>query len=91
MTACVGVSIFAVGVSSIGKPVFGDPAYGGRAVRYGSSLPKIKSRIQNLLKLIPRQALHAKTLGFVHPLTHEMMRFNSGLPEDLERALKSIG
>ena len=76
-----------VHLSSIGKPVFGDPAYGGRAVRYGSSLPKIKSRIQNLLELMPRQALHAKTLGFIHPHKKEFMKFDSELPKDMEELI----
>jgi 23S rRNA pseudouridine1911/1915/1917 synthase len=76
-----------VHLSSIGKPVFSDLAYGGRVVRYGSSLPKIKSRIQNLLELMPRQALHAKTLGFVHPHKKEFMKFDSDLPKDMEELI----
>ena len=79
-----------VHLSSIGKPVFGDPAYGGRAVRYGSSLPKIKIRIHNLLELMPRQALHAKTLGFVHPHKKEFMRFDSELPDDIKELIKEL-
>lgn len=79
-----------VHLSSIGKPVFGDPAYGGRVVRYGSSLPKIKSRIQNLLELMPRQALHAKTLGFVHPHKKEFLKFDSDLPEDIKELIKEL-
>ena len=79
-----------VHLSSIGKPVFGDPAYGGRAVRYGSSLPKIKSRIQNLLELMPRQALHAKTLGFIHPHKKEFMKFDSDLPGDMKRLISKL-
>ena len=79
-----------VHLSSIGKPVFGDPAYGGRTVRYGSSLPKIKIRIHNLLELMPRQALHAKTLGFVHPHKKEFMRFDSELPDDIKELIKEL-
>ncbi|MEJ2618557.1 MAG: RluA family pseudouridine synthase, partial [Ignavibacteriaceae bacterium] len=75
---------------SIGKPVFSDLAYGGRVVRYGSSLPKIKSRIQNLLELMPRQALHAKTLGFVHPHKKEFMKFDSDLPGDMKRLISKL-
>ncbi|MCH8325657.1 MAG: RluA family pseudouridine synthase, partial [Bacteroidetes bacterium] len=56
-----------VHLSSINHPIFGDPTYGGRELVCGSSLPKIKNRLHNLLKIIPRQALHAKTLGFIHP------------------------
>ena len=79
-----------VHLSSIGNPVFGDPAYGGRVVRYGSSLPKIKSRIQNLLELMPRQALHAKTLGFIHPHKKEFMKFDSDLPGDMKRLISKL-
>ncbi|MGB5529892.1 MAG: RluA family pseudouridine synthase, partial [Ignavibacteriaceae bacterium] len=50
-----------VHLSGIGKPVFGDPTYGGRQIVYGSELPKIKPRVQNLLGIMQRQALHAKT------------------------------
>jgi 23S rRNA pseudouridine1911/1915/1917 synthase len=73
-----------VHLSSISKPVFGDPTYGGRQIRYGSELPKIKSKVQHLLDIMPRQALHAKTLGFIHPHSKEMMLFNSELPEDMK-------
>ena len=52
-----------VHMASINHPIFGDPTYGGRELVYGSSLPKIKNRLNNLLKIMPRQALHAKTLG----------------------------
>lgn len=79
-----------VHLSSIGKPVFGDPAYGGRVIRYGSPLPKIKSRIQNLFEIMPRQALHAKTLGFIHPHKKEFMRFDSDLPEDIKELLENF-
>ena len=47
-------------------------------------LPKMKSRIQNLLKVMPSQALHAKTLGFIHPHTKEFVRFDSELPDDMK-------
>ena len=79
-----------VHLSSIGNPVFGDPAYGGRVVRYGSSLPKIKSRIQNLLAIMPRQALHAKTLGFIHPHKREFMKFDSELPKDMKELISEL-
>jgi 23S rRNA pseudouridine1911/1915/1917 synthase len=73
-----------VHLSSIGHPIFGDPSYGGREINYGASLPKMKSRIQNLLLIMPRQALHAKTLGFIHPHTKERVRFDSDLPNDMK-------
>jgi 23S rRNA pseudouridine1911/1915/1917 synthase len=72
-----------VHLTSIHHPIFGDPTYGGREIVCGSSLPKMKSRVQNLLEIMPRQALHAKTLGFIHPHTKELVRFDSELPEDM--------
>lgn len=76
-----------VHLSHIGHPVFGDDFYGGRSIQYGSTLPKIKSRVENLLEVMPRQALHAKTLGFIHPITKEQLRFDSQLPEDFKRLI----
>jgi len=79
-----------VHLSGIGKPVFGDPTYGGRQVVYGSELHKIKSRVQNLLEIMPRQALHAKTIGFFHPQKKERMFFNSDLPEDMKLLIEKL-
>ncbi len=79
-----------VHLSAINHPVFGDETYGGTKVVYGSSLPKIKSRVDNLLKLIPRQALHAKTLGFIHPHTKEFVRYDSELPADMTDLLEKL-
>lgn len=79
-----------VHLASINKPIFGDAAYGGTKILYGASLPKIKSRIQNLLEIMPRQALHAKTLGFIHPHTKRTVRFNSDLPDDMKTLIKKL-
>ncbi|RPI69261.1 MAG: RluA family pseudouridine synthase [Ignavibacteriales bacterium] len=79
-----------VHLSSINHPVFGDETYGGRKIVYGSNLPKMKSRIENLLEIMPRQALHAKTLGFIHPRKKEFMRFDSELPEDMKGLLEKL-
>ena len=79
-----------VHMSHIKHPIFGDPTYGGRVIVYGSALPKMKSRIDNLLKIMPRQALHAKTLGFIHPHTKEKIFLDSDLPEDFELLLKKL-
>lgn len=73
-----------VHLASINHHIFGDPVYGGRELIYGSSLPKIKNRLNNLLKIMPRQALHAKTLGFIHPKKNKYVRFDSELPEDMK-------
>lgn len=79
-----------VHLSSIGKPVFGDAEYGGRQIKYGSELTKMKGRTNNLLKLMPRQALHAKTLGFIHPTTNTFIQFNSELPEDIQILISNL-
>lgn len=50
----------------------------------------MKSRIQNLLEIMPRQALHAKTLGFIHPHTNEFMKFDSELPDDMKELLEKL-
>lgn len=79
-----------VHLSSIGHPIFGDATYGGTQLVVGSNLPKIKSRLQNLLQIMPRQALHAKTLGFIHPQTKEQMSFDSELPDDMKLLIKKL-
>ncbi|MCL5029764.1 MAG: RluA family pseudouridine synthase [Bacteroidetes bacterium] len=79
-----------VHLSSFGHPVFGDPTYGGRQVVYGSSFPKIKSRVQNLLDIMPRQALHAKTLGFIHPHSKKFVKFDSELPDDFIQLINKL-
>ncbi len=79
-----------VHLSSINHPIFGDPTYNGRKIMYGSDLPKIKSRVDNLLDILPRQALHAKTLGFIHPATKEKVFFNSELPDDIQSVINEL-
>ena len=79
-----------VHLSSVGKPVFGDPEYGGRQMKYGIESTKMKARVNNLLKIMPRQALHAKTLGFIHPKTNKFVHFDSELPEDLQILISKL-
>lgn len=79
-----------VHLASMHKPIFGDATYGGTKLLYGNDLPKIRSRIQNLLEVMPRQALHAKTLGFIHPHTSKLVRFNSNLPDDMLTLLNEL-
>lgn len=71
-------------------PIFGDPTYGGRRIHYGSVTGRYKSFVHDLLLLLPRQALHARTLGFLHPLTRERVFFASALPADMTEALERI-
>ena len=70
----------------MGHPVFGDPVYGGRNQVKGIE-PSLRPAAQHLLECIERQALHAATLGFVHPRTGAPMRFTSDLPSDLSRTV----
>lgn len=80
-----------VHLAHIHHPVFGDETYGGREIVVSGIEGKKKAEVKNLLEMMPRQALHAKKLGFVHPVTKEMMRFESELPEDMKRLLTSVG
>ena len=68
----------------IGHPLFADERYGGTEILRGTRSASYKAFIQNCFKLCGRQALHARTLGFEHPLTGEQMDFNSELPADME-------
>ncbi|MBI5464393.1 MAG: RluA family pseudouridine synthase [Ignavibacteriales bacterium] len=79
-----------VHLGHIGHPVFGDPTYGGRSNTWGGLEGKKAQHAANLLKLISRQALHAKTIGFVHPATKEKVRFESDLPEDFRAVLAKL-
>jgi 23S rRNA pseudouridine1911/1915/1917 synthase len=79
-----------VHLSSIGHPIFGDETYGGRSIHFSGNISKLKSRVENLLIIMRRQALHAKTLGFFHPIKKELMRFDSELPEDFVLLLEKI-
>ena len=72
----------------IGHPLFADTRYGGDKILWGNQFSRYKQFVQNCLTLCPRQALHAKTLGFVHPMTGEEMLFDSELPSDLEQLLE---
>lgn len=72
----------------IGHPLFGDERYGGMEILRGQRSSTYKAFIQNCLNLCHRQALHAKTLGFVHPKTNREMNFTSDLPEDMQQLLQ---
>lgn len=69
-------------------PLFNDPEYGGDKILKGTSFTKYKQFIDNCFKVIPRHALHAKTLGFEHPETGEYMRFDSEIPQDMKDVLE---
>ncbi|MBP1678266.1 MAG: pseudouridine synthase, RluA family [Bacteroidetes bacterium] len=76
-----------VHLAHIQHPVFGDPTYHGRRVHYGPNTPRQRAEVQAMLEVMPRQALHARTLGFVHPGTGRPIEFNSPLPPDFESLL----
>ena len=72
----------------IGHPLFGDERYGGCEILRGNRSTSYRAFIQNCFKLCNRQALHARTLGFVHPKPHQQMDFTSDLPADLEALIE---
>jgi 23S rRNA pseudouridine1911/1915/1917 synthase len=71
----------------IGHPLFNDAAYGGDRILKGTTFNKYRQFVENCFALLPRQALHARTLDFDHPATGERMRFESPLPADMQAVL----
>ena len=67
----------------IGHPLFNDATYGGDQILKGTTFTKYRQFIQNCFKIIPRQALHAKSLGFMHPTKNEKMHIETELPQDM--------
>jgi len=72
----------------IGHTLFNDERYGGDQVLKGTTFTKYKQFVENCFKAMPRQGLHAKTLGFTHPKTGEFLQFNSEIPEDMQTCLQ---
>ena len=77
-----------VHMKSIGHPLFNDETYGGDKIVKGTIFNKYKQFVENCFAICSRQALHAKTLGFIHPSTRKEMLFNSDLPEDMRLVLE---
>ena len=77
-----------VHMKHLGHPLFNDARYGGDLILKGTTFTKYKQFIDNCFKILPRQALHAKTLGFIHPTTGEMMRFDTELPQDFQDCIE---
>ncbi|MCE2611417.1 RluA family pseudouridine synthase [Flavobacteriaceae bacterium D16] len=67
----------------IGHTLFNDARYGGDKILKGTTFTKYKQFVDNAFKLLPRQALHAKSLGFIHPTTGKSMHFEAEIPEDM--------
>ncbi|HMG93072.1 MAG TPA: RluA family pseudouridine synthase [Chryseolinea sp.] len=72
----------------LGHTLFNDATYGGDQILKGTTFSKYKQFVENCFKLLPRQALHAKTLGFVHPITKKFLQFDSELPEDIKDVIE---
>lgn len=79
-----------VHAAHIAHPIFGDPVYGGDRIRYGRDEGQRRTFYGNLFKALPRQALHARSLGFTHPMTGEEMDFEAELPDDMEHVLDRL-
>ncbi|WP_373396646.1 RluA family pseudouridine synthase [Algoriphagus halophilus] len=71
----------------LGHPLFNDAMYGGDKIRKGTQFSKYKTFVQNCFDLMPRQALHAQSLGFIHPTTKEKLFFEVPLPSDFQSVL----
>lgn len=71
-----------------GHPLFNDEVYGGDKILKGTTFPKYKQFVENCFKLLPRHALHAKSLGFKHPVTGKYISFDSELPKDMVAAIE---
>ncbi|WP_423129270.1 RluA family pseudouridine synthase [Gaoshiqia sp. Z1-71] len=76
-----------VHMKHIGHPLFNDETYGGDQILWGTTFAKYRQFVQNCFNRLPRQALHAKTLGFVHPVTGEEMLFDSELAADMNEVV----
>jgi 23S rRNA pseudouridine1911/1915/1917 synthase len=77
-----------VHMKHINHTIFNDSNYGGDEILRGTTFSKYRQFVINCFKIIPRQALHAKTLGFIHPTNNEKMIFDSELPEDMTDAIE---
>ncbi len=77
-----------VHMKHINHPLFNDSNYGGDQILRGTTFSKYRQFVQNCFKVLPRQALHAKTLGFAHPASGEFLQFDSELPEDMSSVIE---
>lgn len=77
-----------VHMQHIGHPLFNDEAYGGHRILKGTTFSKYQQFIRNCFALMPRQALHAKSIGFVHPISGKFVKFESELPEDFQAVIE---
>jgi 23S rRNA pseudouridine1911/1915/1917 synthase len=74
--------------SHIRHPLFNDEEYGGNQIIKGTTFTKYQQFIRNCFKILPRQALHAKSLAFDHPVTGKRLSFDSDLPDDMQQVIE---
>jgi 23S rRNA pseudouridine1911/1915/1917 synthase len=72
----------------LGHPLFNDARYGGDRILKGTSFSKYRQFVENAFKILPRQALHARTLGFTHPVSQEQLFFQADIPEDMTACIE---
>lgn len=77
-----------VHMKHIGHTLFNDERYGGERILKGTTFTKYKQFVENCFKILPRQALHAKTLGFLHPKTGQFLSFTSEMPQDMKDCIE---
>lgn len=77
-----------VHMKHIGHTLFNDERYGGNLILKGTTFTKYKQFVENCFKVLPRQALHAKTLGFMHPTKNEFMSFDTPIPQDMQDCIE---
>jgi len=77
-----------VHLSYIGHPLFNDKEYGGDRILKGTTFTKYQQFVRNCFEILPRQALHAQTLSFDHPVTGERLSFDSEIPDDMRKAIE---
>ena len=77
-----------VHMKHIGHTLFNDERYGGDKILKGTTFTKYRQFVDNCFKILPRQALHANTLSFFHPITNKWLSFNSDLPSDMEKCIE---
>jgi 23S rRNA pseudouridine1911/1915/1917 synthase len=77
-----------VHLSYIKHPLFNDEEYGGNQILKGTTFTKYQQFVKNCFAIMPRQALHAKSLSFDHPVTKKRMSFDSGIPDDMQQVLE---
>ena len=77
-----------VHLSYIGHPLFNDEEYGGNRILKGTTFTKYQQFVRNCFEILPRQALHAQSLAFNHPVTGERLSFDSELPDDMKQVIE---